>query len=79
MEEKWPGEDALDAALKKPPLTDAEAEAIVDRSFLRVFGRTFRPGEVVPPPKTKSDASTNGDGFGQAHRALDIRRLLEDD
>lgn len=78
MPEKWPGEDALDAALRKPPLTTEQAEALVDAACLRVFGRTYRKGEVVPP--TKSDPSTNGNGRGQKPpRAVDIRALLKDD
>jgi len=51
---------------------DDEIEAAVDRAFVRLYGRTYRPGE-----RTKSDPSTNGDGWGQLQH--DFAALFPDD
>jgi hypothetical protein len=59
-------------------MTDDEIEAVVDRAFLRLYGRTYRPDEPRPAPiKTQSEASRNGDSLG--HVVHDFHKLLSDD
>jgi len=49
-------------------------EAAVDAGFMRLYGRTYRPDEVIPRPAPVSHAEKNGDSSHQPDTWQNITR-----